>query len=106
VSAQRIGVEALKVWNRDRYGSLDVTADGVITNDAAMTFRMRGRAASMAEDPANRRINGGGTSQYVLHVIPMASSQIVTTPDRLLNWWTRLTDSSGPAEALRGASPP
>ena len=34
VSAQRIGVEALKVWNKDRYGSLDVTADGTIINDA------------------------------------------------------------------------
>ena len=34
VTPQRIGVEALKVWNKDRYGSLDVTADGTITNDA------------------------------------------------------------------------
>jgi hypothetical protein len=34
VTPQRIGVEALKVWNKDRYGTLDVTADGTITNDA------------------------------------------------------------------------
>lgn len=34
VTAQRIGVEALKVWNPERYKSLDVTADGTITNDA------------------------------------------------------------------------
>jgi hypothetical protein len=39
-----------------------------------------GRAASMAEDPANRRINGGGASQCVLHMIPMLVPQIVTTP--------------------------
>ncbi|MCC6390531.1 MAG: hypothetical protein IT167_08000 [Bryobacterales bacterium] len=38
------------------------------------------RAASMAEDPANRRVNGGGTSQYVLHLIPMWRPEIVTTP--------------------------
>lgn len=34
VTPQRIGVEALKVWNAKRYGSLDVTDGGAITNDA------------------------------------------------------------------------
>ena len=38
-----------------------------------------GRAASMAEDPANRRLNGGGMSQCVLHVILLTMPQIVTT---------------------------
>ena len=33
VTPQRIGVEALKVWNARRYGSLDVTDGGAITND-------------------------------------------------------------------------
>lgn len=33
VSAQRVGVEALKVWNAKRYGTLDVTDRGTITND-------------------------------------------------------------------------
>ena len=37
------------------------------------------RATSMAEDPANRRVNGGGTSQYVLHLIPMWRPEVVTT---------------------------
>jgi uncharacterized protein (TIGR03437 family) len=37
------------------------------------------RAASMAEDPANRRVNGGGTIRFFLHVIPMTTPQIVTT---------------------------
>jgi uncharacterized protein (TIGR03437 family) len=36
------------------------------------------RAASMAEDPAKRRINGGGTIRFFLHVIPMTTPQIVT----------------------------
>ncbi len=36
------------------------------------------RAASMAEDPANRRTNGGGTQQFVLQLIPMVWPQIVT----------------------------
>jgi hypothetical protein len=40
-----------------------------------------GRAASMAEDPANRRLNGGNQSRYFLHIIPMTVPQIVTTPN-------------------------
>ncbi len=37
------------------------------------------RAASMAEDPANRRTNGGGTIRFFLHVVPMTTPQIVIT---------------------------
>ena len=37
------------------------------------------RAASMAEDPANRRINGGGTIRFFLHVIPLTTPQIAIT---------------------------
>jgi hypothetical protein len=47
VTAQRIGVEALKVWNKERYGALDVTAGGAIMNDALSydVFADVGRAA-------------------------------------------------------------
>ncbi len=38
-----------------------------------------GRAASMAEDPANRRINGGKALSFIIHVIPMFVPQIVNT---------------------------
>jgi hypothetical protein len=38
------------------------------------------RAASMAEDPANRRANGGGRILFFLHVIPMYTPQIANTP--------------------------
>jgi hypothetical protein len=37
------------------------------------------RAASMAEDPGNRRTNGGGPARYVVHVIPMEVPQIAIT---------------------------
>jgi uncharacterized protein (TIGR03437 family) len=37
------------------------------------------RTASLSEDPANRRTNGGGKIQYFLHLIPMSAPQIVTT---------------------------
>jgi hypothetical protein len=38
-----------------------------------------GRPASVTEDPSNRRINGGGTSHFVLHVIPLESPDVLTT---------------------------
>jgi uncharacterized protein (TIGR03437 family) len=37
------------------------------------------RQASVTEDPANRRRNGGGRLRFVLQVIPMSAPQIVTT---------------------------
>jgi uncharacterized protein (TIGR03437 family) len=37
------------------------------------------RVASMTEDPANRRLNGGGTQRWIAHLIPMSAPQIVTT---------------------------
>jgi uncharacterized protein (TIGR03437 family) len=40
------------------------------------------RMASMTEDPANRRRNGGGgRTGYVLHVIPMSRPEVVITPN-------------------------
>ena len=36
------------------------------------------RQASITEDPANRRRNGGGKSRFVLHMIPMTRPEIVT----------------------------
>ncbi len=38
------------------------------------------RAASITEDPANRRLNGGGIQRYVVHIIPMESPEIVMLP--------------------------
>lgn len=37
------------------------------------------RAASMSEDPANRRVNGGASYSLILRVIPMAAPQTVMT---------------------------
>ena len=37
------------------------------------------RIASMTEDPANRRRNGGGTQGWIAYLIPMSAPQIVTT---------------------------
>jgi hypothetical protein len=44
---------------------------------AALTSTQR--VASMAEDPANRRINGGAKQKYILYIIPMTRPGIVLT---------------------------
>jgi hypothetical protein len=38
-----------------------------------------GRAASMAEDPGKRRVNGGLSNRFILHVVPMGIPEIVRT---------------------------
>ena len=38
-----------------------------------------GRPASVTEDPSYRRINGGGTSHFVLHVIPLEAPDVLTS---------------------------
>ncbi len=37
------------------------------------------RSASMIEDPAYRRVNGGGTQRYVIHLIPMNWPEVMAT---------------------------
>jgi uncharacterized protein (TIGR03437 family) len=36
------------------------------------------RAASAAEDPANRRLNGGGVLRMIVHLIPMTTPEVLT----------------------------
>ena len=64
VTAQLIGVEALKVWNKDRYGSLDVTADGTITNDA-LSYDVFADVGRAAREPHGADFLGGLKPQRV-----------------------------------------
>jgi uncharacterized protein (TIGR03437 family) len=48
--------------------------NGVVTASSSL------RAASMTEDPANRRVNGaGGKTRWILHLIPQERPEIVMT---------------------------
>ena len=58
VSAQRVGVEALKVWNAKRYGSLDVTDGGTITNDD-LSYDIFAQAAQAVRAPGGVDVVGG-----------------------------------------------
>ena len=64
VTAQRVGVEALKVWNKDRYGSLDVTDGGTITNDA-LSYDVFADVARAARKPGSSDLLGGLKAQRV-----------------------------------------
>jgi len=49
-------------------------ARGLVTGTGASS-----RAASMSEDPVNRRVNGGASYSLIIHVIPMSVPQTVMT---------------------------
>ncbi len=60
--------------------SASVKSDMIVTGGTGMFLGVRGQAghiswtprvASVTEDPANRRVNGGGTQSIILQVFPM-----------------------------------
>lgn len=58
VTPQRIGVEALKVWNAKRYGTLDVTHGGAVTGDD-LSYDIFAQAAQAIRTPGRVNVLGG-----------------------------------------------
>jgi hypothetical protein len=58
VTPQRVGVEALKVWNARRYGTLDVTHAGAIPNDD-LSYDVFAQAAQAIRTPGRVNVLGG-----------------------------------------------
>jgi hypothetical protein len=58
VSAQRVGVDRLKTWNPVRYGALDVTKGGTITNDA-LSYDIFMQAGQALRHPVGVNMLGG-----------------------------------------------
>ena len=58
VTPQRVGVEALKVWNAKRYGTLDVTHGGAVQNDA-LSYDVFAQAAQAIRTPGRVNVLGG-----------------------------------------------
>jgi uncharacterized protein (TIGR03437 family) len=50
---------------------------GAVTPPAGVSVQ---RAASMTEDPANRRRNGGGSQRWIVYLIPMTRPEIAMLP--------------------------
>ena len=82
ISAQRVGVNALKTWSPSRYGTLDVTAGGTITDDSLCydIFSQAGQAVlnPSGVDPLNgmrpRVILAMGESQSAFRLAAYANS--------------------------------
>ena len=58
VSAQHVGVDALKAWSPARYGTLDVTEGGKITNDA-MSYDIMAATAEVVRGKSKTDVMGG-----------------------------------------------
>jgi hypothetical protein len=71
VSAQRVGVQGapngLKAWSPLRYGQLDVTAGGTITNDA-LSYDIFAQAMQAIRHPVGVNVMGGLNVQRVLAI--------------------------------------
>jgi hypothetical protein len=64
VTPQRIGVEALKVWSPKRYGTLDVTGGGRISNDD-LSYDIIAQAAQAVRNPGAIDVLGGSRAARI-----------------------------------------
>ena len=64
VSAQRVGVDHLRQWSPARYGSLDVTADGTIEDDA-LSYDIFSAVGEAAREPGDVDLLGGLVAERV-----------------------------------------
>jgi hypothetical protein len=78
VSAQRVGVEALKVWNKERYGSLDVSDGGTVMDDA-LSYDVFADIARAARKPSGVDFLGGLKPERVFATGHSQSSGRLTT---------------------------
>ena len=62
---QRIGVDSMKVWNKQRYASLDVTVDGTI-NDDSLSYDVFADVGRAARNPNGTSLLGGLKPQRVI----------------------------------------
>src|SRR5436190_18613876 len=94
VAAQRVGVEALKVWNANRYGTLDVTDHGTITNDD-LSYDVFAQVAQAIRHPAGvnmlnefrvERIFATGHSQSAGRLATYLNS-IIRSRRSSMRWW-------------------
>ncbi|MEX0902415.1 MAG: alpha/beta hydrolase domain-containing protein [Pseudohongiellaceae bacterium] len=87
VSAQRVGVDYLKQWSPNRYGNLDVTHDGMVTDDALSYDIFSAIAAAIprrGESPDSSQPDFLGDLQAD-HILAMGHSQSASRLATYLN---------------------
>ena len=65
VSAQRVGVDRLKAWSPKRYGTLDVTQNGTITDDA-LSYDIYRQVGAVLRHPADGNVLGGLIPKHIV----------------------------------------
>jgi len=78
VSTQRVGVDRLKSWNPARYGTLDVTEGGAITNDA-LSYDIFMQAGQALNHPAGINMLGGLRPKAFIAVGESQAAQRLST---------------------------
>jgi hypothetical protein len=74
VSAQRVGVNALKVWSPTRYGTFDVTAGGTV-NDDSLSYDIFSQAGQAIRQPGTIDVLHGLIPQQVVAIGESQSAQ-------------------------------
>jgi hypothetical protein len=74
VTAQKVGVEALKSWSLERYKSLDVSVSGPFTTDA-LSFGIYSQVAQALRKSENANLLGGFKVKTILAAGPSQSGR-------------------------------
>jgi hypothetical protein len=78
VSAQQVGVTALKTFNSARYGTIDVNHDGTVNNDA-LSYDIYSQAGQAIKKPAGVDILGGLKPRHVIAIGESQSANRLST---------------------------
>jgi hypothetical protein len=78
VSAQQVGVTALKKFSATRYGSIDVNQGGTVTNDA-LSFDIFSQAGQAIRNPKGTDLLGGLKPRHVIAIGESQSAQRLST---------------------------
>jgi hypothetical protein len=78
VSAQQVGVNALKKFSPTRYGSIDVNQGGTVTNDA-LSYDIFSQAGQAIRNPKGKDMLGGLKPRHVMAIGESQSAQRLST---------------------------
>jgi hypothetical protein len=91
VSAQQVGVTALKTFNNDRYGSIDVNQGGAVTGDA-LSYDIFSQAGQAIKSPKDVNPLGNLKPTRVIAVGESQSAQRLSTYVNSVNPLARVYD--------------
>jgi hypothetical protein len=91
VSAQQVGVAALKTFSADRYGAMDVNKGGTITGDA-LSYDIFSQAGQVIKNSRGSGVLGGLTPRHVIAIGESQSASRLSTYVNSINPLARVYD--------------